>query len=88
MQCLLPKATAENANNLTSRYASALELLVYMADQNLPWTDIMSELLIELDGLTTILKHLRAKNEYQIAQAARICYYMISNKRHIKEVSI
>jgi len=86
MQCLLPKTATEDPNSFTTRIAAAFESLIFMADQNLPWTETMSQLLLENKGLTTILKHLISKAEYQIAQAARVTYFIVANRKLIREV--
>jgi len=86
MKCLTPKVSGEDVESSTGRVAAAFELLNYMADQKMPWTPEMSQLMIQSNGLGTVLRHLQSKNEWQVAQASRIVYYIILNKELIKEL--
>jgi len=86
MRCLGQRSSGEDIQSFTDRIAAAFELLNFMADQKLPWTPEMSQLVLENNGLMTILRHLQSKNEWQIAQASRIVYYIILHKELLKEL--
>jgi len=86
MRCVGQRLSGEDIQGFTDRIAAAFELLNFMADQKLPWTPEMSQLLLQDNGLITILKHLQSKNEWQVAQASRIVYYIILHKELLKEL--
>ena len=93
IKLLLPSHQRESDQSILIRHYAALEVLCYLDENKVPWTQQMGIVFEQYDGLKTLMRYIELENpkqEWQKKQACQVLGMMVeeANPNLTKEVSL